>query len=203
MYLGKTYFSFKYGTYPTRELVKDAVEAGVTALALTNINTTCDAWDFVQYCREEGVRPILGAEIRNDNQLLYILIAANNRGFRWINEFLSEHLLEKKPFPERASTSAFFADLSDGFVIYPFCSKAPEELLENERIGVLPDEVGKLLKMPFASYPGKWIIRQPVTFRNKTWYNVHRLLRAIDLNTLLTKLPAEGLAGQREYFIPQ
>jgi DNA-directed DNA polymerase III PolC len=203
MYLGKTYFSFKYGTYPTRELVKDGVEAGVTALALTNINTTCDAWDFVQYCRDEGVKPILGAEIRNDDRLLYILIAANNKGFRWINEFLSEHLLEKRSFPERASTSAFFSDPSDGFVIYPLRGKAPEELLENERIGVLPDEVGKLLKMPLASCPGKWTIRQPVTFRNKTWYNVHRLLRAIDLNTLLTKLKPEDLAGEREYFIPQ
>ncbi len=57
--------------------------------------------------------------------------------------------------------------------------------------------------MPLASYPGKWIIRQPVTFRNKIYYNVHRLLRAIDLNTLITKLKPEDLAGEREYFIPQ
>jgi error-prone DNA polymerase len=203
MYLGKTYFSFKYGTYPTKELVKDGVEAGATALALTNINTTCDAWDFVQYCREEGIRPILGVEIRNDDRLLYILIAANNKGFRWINEFLSEHLLEKKPFPEPASISAFFADPSDGFAIYPLHNKTPEALLENERIGVLPEEAGKLLKMPLTACPGKWIIRQPVTFRNKTWYNVHRLLRAVDLNTLLTKLRPEDLAGEKEYFIPQ
>jgi len=100
MYLGKTYFSFKYGTYSTKQLVSEGVEAGATALALTNINSTCDAWDFVQYCREEGIKPILGVEIRNGNSLLYILLAANNNGFRWINEFLSEHLLEKKDFPE-------------------------------------------------------------------------------------------------------
>ncbi len=37
MYLNcKTYFSFKYGTFSTEDLVKTAVDKGVTALALTN-----------------------------------------------------------------------------------------------------------------------------------------------------------------------
>src|SRR5229473_5379379 len=97
MYLNcKTYFSFRYGTFATEELVKAGVEAGAMALALTNINGTSDAWDFVQFCRENGIKPILGAEIRNGNKLLYILLARNNKGFRWINEFLSEYLLAKK-----------------------------------------------------------------------------------------------------------
>lgn len=200
MYLCKTYFSFKYGTFSTGQLVKGAVDAGVSSLALTNINSTCDAWDFVQYCQEQGIKPIVGVEIRNGNQLLYTLLAANNRGFRWINEFLSEHLLEKKPFPLAAEGQALGAD---GFVIYPLGSKPPEELLENECIGVLPGEVNKLIKMPAASHPDKWIIRQPVTFQNRIYYNLHRLLRAVDLNTLLTKLKPEDLACEQEYFLPQ
>ena len=90
MYLNcKTYFSFKYGTYSTKELVQAAADNGVTALALTNINSTCDTWDFVQYCREAGIKPLCGAEIRNGDTLLYILLAANNKGLTWINEFLS------------------------------------------------------------------------------------------------------------------
>jgi DNA polymerase III alpha subunit len=221
MYLGKTYFSLKYGTYSTKELVKQAVDAGATSLVLTNINATCDAWDFVQYCREEGIKPILGAEIRNGNKLLYILLAANNRGFRWINAFLSDHLLEKREFPEKRA-DVFFEQPGDGFVIYPLGLRAPEDLLENERIGVLPEEAGKLLRLPLgggtaaagmggamaagagaAAARGKWVIRQPVTFQNKVYYNLHRLLRAVDCNTLLTKLKAEDLAGQREYFVPQ
>ena len=149
MYLGKTYFSLKYGTYSTKELVKEAVEAGATSLALTNINATCDAWDFVQYCREEGIKPILGAEIRNANTLLYILLAANNRGFRWINAFLSDHLLGKKEFPEKPAAD-FFEQPGDGFVIYPLGLRAPGELRENERIGVLPEEAGKLLRLPLG-----------------------------------------------------
>ena len=203
MYFCKTYFSFKYGTFSTKELVEAAVETGCTALALTNINSTCDAWDFVQYCQEQGIKPILGAEIRTDGRLQYILLAATNKGFRWINEFLSEHLVGKKAFPERSTEKMFFKEPSDGFVIYPLNRKAPEELLENERIGVLPEEVNKLFKLPLSVSPGKWIIRQPVTFQNKTYYNLHRLLRAVDLNTLLTKLQPEDLADPKEYFPPQ
>ncbi|MCW3109943.1 MAG: polymerase alpha subunit [Segetibacter sp.] len=101
MYINcKTYCSFRYGTFSTQELVKTAVENGVRSLALTNINSTCDLWDFVKYCREEGIKPITGVEIRNDDKLLYILIAANNTGLQWIHEFLTAHLLEKKSFPE-------------------------------------------------------------------------------------------------------
>jgi DNA polymerase-3 subunit alpha len=197
MYLCKTYFSFKYGTFSTEEVVKAGVEAGLSSMALTNINSTCDAWDFVQFCQEQGIRPVLGVEIRNGHRLLYILLAANNKGFRWINEFLSEHLTQKKPFPENAGP------MTDGFVIYPLGGKAPEQLQDNERIGVLPCEVNKLFQLPVAASPDKWVIRQPVTFQNKIYYNLHRLLRAVDLNTLLTKLKPEDLAGEREYFLPQ
>jgi hypothetical protein len=37
-------------------------------------------------------------------------------------------------------------------------------------------------------YNEKFVVRQPVTFQDKTRFNVHRLLRAVDKNTLLSKL---------------
>ena len=43
----KTYFSLRYGTFATEELVKAAVENGVHTLALTNINTTWSLWALV------------------------------------------------------------------------------------------------------------------------------------------------------------
>ena len=203
MYFTKTYFSFKYGTLSTEELVTAGAEAGATSLALTNINSTCDAWDFVLYCRQNNIKPILGVEIRNENTLLYTLLAANNNGFRRINEFLSAYLLEKKPFPAGDNLDNPFRNTTDGFIIYPLGTKPPGSLLQHERIGILPDEANKLLKQPVTTYPEKWIIRQPVTYQNKTYYNLHRLLRAIDKNTLLTRLGPEDIAGEKECFIPQ
>ncbi|NNV57275.1 DNA polymerase III subunit alpha [Limnovirga soli] len=203
MYLNcKTYFSFRYGTFATEELVKAATQIGVTAMALTNINSTCDIWDFVQFCRQQGIKPITGAEIRNDGQLLYILIAAGNKGLYWINELLSTHLQNGKPFPEQAKEQPFFTDPKDGYVIYPLGTKAPEQLFVNERIGVLPSEVNKLYSIDLKLTADKWIIRQPVSFQNKTYYNVHRLLRAIDKNVLLSKLSTADYCSADEYFMP-
>jgi DNA polymerase III alpha subunit len=101
MYLNcKTYYSFKYGTFSTEELVKTAADKGVTALALTNINSTYDAWDFVKHCRERNIKPLLGAEIRNGDSLVCILIAGNNRGLASIHRFISGHLIGEKKFPD-------------------------------------------------------------------------------------------------------
>src|SRR5690242_1053927 len=116
MYLNcKTYFSFRYSTFSTEQLVGTAVEQGVTALALTNINSTCDLWNFVKLCREAGIKPIVGVEVHNEDKLLYILLAANNNGLIWINEFLSHHLINKTPFPELSAQPSFFKDAWDGF----------------------------------------------------------------------------------------
>jgi DNA polymerase-3 subunit alpha len=202
MYLNcKTYYSFRYGTISTEELVTTAVDRGLSALALTNINSTCDVWQFVKLCQEAGIKPIAGTEIRNEDKLLYILIAANNHGLTQIQEFLSEHLIAKKPFPEHTENPFQFQNNADGFIIYPLNSKPLNELASNEMIGVLPWEVNKLISVEWKKYKHKFVVRQPVTFQNKTYFNLHRLLRAIDKNCLLSKLPVEAQASEKETFV--
>jgi DNA polymerase-3 subunit alpha len=201
MYLNcKTYFSFCYGTFSTRELVTMASTQGVTALALTNINNTCDAWDFVQYCREEHIKPVVGVEVRNGDNLLYILLAANNAGFAWINEFLSLHLLTKLDFPV-SPAKGFFAKPEDGFAIYAQGTKPVEKLLPNERIGLLPEEVNKLYNIDMKLHGDKVVIRQPVTVQDKTHHSLHRLLRAIDKNVLLSMLLKQSQCAPTETFV--
>jgi DNA polymerase-3 subunit alpha len=201
MYLNcKTYSSLRYGTFSTDQLVQTAIDKDVTALALTNINSTYDVWEFVKLCKEAGIKPIVGTEIRNEEKLLYILLASNNEGFAWINEFLSNHLINEKPFPERADKDPFFQDLWDGFVIYPIGGKQIEELFPNERIGVAPWEVYKLAGYDVRGHSEKFVVRHPVTFQNKIYFNLHRLLRAIDRNIVLSKLPKEAEANPQELF---
>ena len=199
MYLNcKSCFSFRYGTISTTELIATAVDKGISSIALTNINSTCDIWEFVKLAHEAGIKPIAGAEIRNDDTLLYILIAANNKGLAWIHSFLSEHLIEKKTFPEAA---VFFENKSDGFVIYPLPAKPFPDLASNEMIGVLPWELNKLITLDYKKYKDKLVVRQPVTFQNKKFFNLHRLLRAVSKNCLLSKLPAESQASEKETFV--
>lgn len=202
MYLNcKTYFSFKYGTFSTEGLVRTAVKQGVAALALANVNSTCDIWEFVKLCREAGIKPIPGVEVRNGDKLLYLLIAANNKGLGWINRFLSEHLISKKPFPVMSVVESFFQDVWDGFVIYPIGTKPASNLFPNEKIGVLTTDIPKLFSVDLRKYQDKFVIRHPVTIQNGNYYNLHRLLRAIDKNVLLSKLPKEAVCNANETFL--
>ena len=196
MFFCKSYFSFHYGTFATEELVKAAVEFGISTLALTNINNTCDAWDFVDFCGQQNIKPVLGAEIRNGHTFLYTLLARNNKGLSEINRHLSEHLQAKKEFPLRS----FFSEHI--IVIYPLGSFDAGELLPNEFIGVQISEVNKLFRQNFRSFPEKFLVRHPVTFQNKTYYNVHRLMRAVGENIILSKQLVQDIAGQHETFVP-
>ena len=192
MYLGtKTYYSFCYGTFSTAGLIEAAVEHGVATLALCNINCTYDHWEFVKLCREKNIKPVLGVEFRNGDEFLFILLAKNNRGLAWINEFLSEHLLEKKDFPLSPNAPA------DVFVIYDSC-KDVNELMNNERIGIRASEIAKLFKVDnFDPY----VILQPVTIQDKEHFYLHCLLRAIDKNVLLSALQKESCCGRDETFV--
>jgi hypothetical protein len=191
MYLNcKTYFSYRYGTLGTEELVTLAAENGANALALTNINNTSDVWDFVDFCGQQGIKPIAGVEVRNtmddsapgSEKLLYLLLARDNYGLMEMNRWLTQHLQAKQPFPAQPAFSEHV------WIIFPFGHKPPDQLALNELLGVAPAEINKLYGFPVAKYAHKMVIRHPVTFKNKTYYNLHRLLRAIDQNTLLSKL---------------
>ena len=99
---------------PIDDLVKRAAALGYATLPLTDINTTMGAADFVAECRKQGVRPVMGTEMRNGNELQYMLLARNNKGFAEINRFITQHNLSKLPYPSMAP------DFEDVTVIYPF-----------------------------------------------------------------------------------
>jgi DNA-directed DNA polymerase III PolC len=164
-------------------------------MAITNINNTCDLWDFVDFCTKASIKPIAGAEIRNDSVFQYILLAKNNEGIYEINKFISIHLQENKVFPARPS------DLANTFIIYSLGRLQPDDLEEHEFIGVQTTEINKLFSIPVNAYPGKFVIRHPVTFKDPEMYKTHRLLRAIDRNIVLSKQLRSDLADKSEMFI--
>lgn len=173
----------------------EASTQGVNCLALTNINNTCDVWDFVWHCNEHQIKPIAGTEIRNGDQFLYILLAKNNEGLTAINRFLSDNIQNNRPFPEKPTFS------ENIFVIYAFGLKAPDQLQSNEFIGVEYNEVNKLFGQNIHRWPGKFVVRHPVTFRNEDMYIAHRLLRAIDKNIVISKQQPNEVAGKHESFV--
>jgi DNA-directed DNA polymerase III PolC len=151
---------------------------------------------FVKECRKKGIKPIAGIEIRNGNKFLYTLIARNNEGFKEINDFVSSHNLNKTEYPE--TTSGF----KNVFVVYSSGRHNVAELKDNEYIGIKPYEVLKLVTSGCRSNMSRLVISRPVTFADDADYELHRNLRAVDNNILLSMLTSEMVAHKSEVMIP-
>ncbi len=194
-----TYYSLRYGTFSEVALLELARENEVTRLALTDVNNTSACLNFVRKAEGSGIQPILGVDFRNGVDCCFVGLARNNEGYRELNDFLSEHLHEAKKFPKRAPL------FQNAYIIYPFekvLLNDQHQFLEHEFIGI---SVTDLRRLPFSrliEYSDKLVVLQPVTFRNKRDFNAHRLLRAIDNNMLLSKLPREEEATLDDRMFP-
>lgn len=197
MYLNcHSFHSLRYGTIPLTDLVSQAVTAGVNAMALTDINTVTGIYDFVKACKEVNIKPIVGIEFRNGNDLLFVGLAKNRNGIAEMNRLITDANLQDLPLSQIAPS------FSDVFVIYPL-ENAPEVLKRNEFIGIRPEQLTKLFNPAFKNRSHEMVIFQPVTFRTKKEFNLHRILRAIEENTLLSKQIEKDHCLKTEVMIPQ
>ncbi len=226
-----TYYSLRYGTLSAERLVELAAAAGVRHLVLTDINTTTGIPQFVRECRSRNIIPAAGIEFRDGNKLLYIGIARNNEGFRELNEFLTDHNITGTPLPGRPppfpnafiiypsgegvnGVAANDSRVSGGKGIInggritgnreagndSRVSGIPAGLRDNEYIGIRPSAAGRLLTMS-SSERARSVILHPVTMESPADYPVHRSLRAIDNNMLLSRLSPGMCAAPDEYMV--
>lgn len=188
-----SYYSLRYGTIEPSVLVEKAKSIGYNKIVLTDINNTTATLDFVGACQEKNIEAVGGIEFRNGNQFLYIGIANNNESFRRLNTFLTHHNLSKTPLPTRAPEIAgvkFIYDIS-------FLSEL-NLLRDDEYVGVRHDERFKLMKTNPNLF-AKLVAISPVTFENEKGFELHKHLRAIDNNIVLSMLKKEHLATPDEF----
>ena len=206
MYLNcHSYYSLRYGTLSIEKLVEGAKAMNIQSLALTDINNSTGIMDFVRICRENAIRPIAGIEFRSKGQLLYIGLAKNNEGFRELNEFLTYHNIHKKPLPVCPPES------DNVYVIHPINSSTHQPINSSthqlinssthQLLGIRPSEVRKFAGDGNRKLLDKAIILAPVTFSGEKEFELHRNLRAIDNNVLLSRLDSEQAAAPDEQML--
>lgn len=196
MYLNcHSFHSLRYGTIPLVELIEQAVACGVKSMALTDINTVTGIYDFIKGCDAVGIKPLVGIEFHSENVMRYIGLAKNAKGLAEMNRFLTAYNFSKETLPKLAPEFASF------FIIYTI-ENAPESLRENEFIGIRPEEVPKLFSLELKNKMGKMVVLQPVTFRTKKEFNLHKILRAIDSNVILSKLTEADYCKTSEVLKP-
>ncbi len=178
-----TYYSFCYGTLAVEEFLAEVLQKGYSQFVLSDINNTSACLDSIRLATEKGIKPIVGIDFRNHAQQQYIGIAQNNEGFKELNQHLSLHLHSGLDF------EAIAPEFNHVYIVYPLNNYKGWKLKENEFVGISIKELANLSFLPLAQRTSKMVALQTVTFAGKKQFNAHRLLRAIDTNNLLSKLP--------------
>lgn len=195
MYLNcHSFHSLRYGTIPLADLIQQAATCNLKAIALTDINTVTGIYDFIKGCKEFNIKPVVGIEFRCNNQLRYIGLAKNANGLAEMNRFLTKHNFENSPLPLVAP------EFNDVCIIYPF-ENGPKVLKEHEYLGICPEQLPKLFLPEWRARLDKMVVLQSVTFRTKREFNLHKILRAIDTNVILSKLTENDYCKTSEVMI--
>jgi DNA-directed DNA polymerase III PolC len=192
MFFSHSYYSLRYGVMSPEQLVQRAKALGHDVLLLADINNSSAFPEFVKVCGEEGVTPVCGIDFRRGGRALWTGVARNNDGMQELNEFLSEHNIHGIALPERAPA------FPNAYVVYPFGTIEPGELHENEYIGITPGDIRRNAFSMSRKVHERSLLRATATVSSLQEFEVHRNLRAVDLNTLITKLTPADMASPDE-----
>ena len=200
MYLNcHSYYSFKYGTFSPEALLSLAKDQSLSSIALTDINNTSGCIDFSRLAEQYGVQPVIGIDFREGIDCRFIGLAKNMEGFAELNSYLTDIINKRKQLTYQAP------DFYSVFIIYPFSKLShlgDSKLLlkNNEFIGIHASELKRFQFSKWSKYKHKLVVLHSITYGGKRGFNMHRLLRAMDQNVLLSKLPVEEQATDLEAF---
>ncbi len=188
------------GVSSLEELCTVTQQQGASALALTDTNGLYGAIRFIEQATQHGLRPILGAELTTDHHRA-VLLAKTPDGYANLCRLLSE----------RHCTPSFNFLLSvsryrDGLIIFTDDEAAltawAEESHQNLYVELTPGPA-----MHEALRFSRRIALPPlatnrVHFAHANDSATHRLLRAIALNTTLSRLPKEACCAPTQWLMP-
>jgi error-prone DNA polymerase len=203
----RSHYSLMWGTDSPAAICRSARQMGYDRIALTDTDNLCGLWKFLHACHEEGLTPIVGAEITDPSQNhRAVCLVKDPAGYANLCRLITRRHRD----PAFALSSAL-PPLAGGLLV--LASRA-DLLAAWHRAGVhtaaaLPRrppspfhplvQAARRLGIPLVATPASFFL-QPDGFA------VHRLLRAIAGNTALSRLnpgdtaPADAwLATPEEY----
>jgi error-prone DNA polymerase len=171
-----------------------------TAVALTDTNGLYGAIRFVEEARQAGLRPILGAELVTDRHRA-VLLAKTPEGYANLCRVLSARHCESSFDLIRmvARHRTGLIPLTDNEpALQAWSEESREDLYVELTPGPLMHDaltVSRRLHLPPVATNRAHFIRPDE-------FSVHRLLRAIALNTTLSRLPAEACCSSTHRLMP-
>jgi error-prone DNA polymerase len=194
-------YSFCRGANRIEELVDAALARGMTALALTDTNGMYGLVWFLQYAAERGLRPIAGAELRTDDERA-VLLACNRGGYSALCRLISRRQLD----PAFSLSKALLESREHLIVLsdrLPLLQALGRQNGTGRLYVELNDPAAEPALLDFSCRSGVPIVAtNDVYLVDPADHPMHRLLRAIALNTCLSRIPPEELAAQDRWLKP-
>ncbi|MEA2084737.1 MAG: DNA polymerase III subunit alpha [Thermodesulfobacteriota bacterium] len=199
----RSYYSLMWGVCSPEKICAVAKQRGYNRLALTDTDNLYGLWRFLKACRHKKITPIVGSELTDRaSGRRAICLVENDEGYRNLCRLITRRRSDKtfdlkSAVPEHAT----------GLVII---TQAMDLLQDWHEAGVTvaaaivcrPDEsafrlrrMAGYLNIPAAATPWSF-------FLDPDDAKIHRILRAIDLNTSLSKLTPEDTAPSGSWLAP-
>lgn len=190
-------YSLRYGIFKLEDIIAFAEQQDHRYLGLTEINSSTTLHDFLRLTKGKEIHPIWGIDFRNGAAPCFVAYATHFEGVLELNTFLSTHLEQKLPIPDKAPNWKHCT------VVYPFSKfkKNIFQLNENEYLGVPAHELPIFERTDWTNQRNKTLAYATSTFTQQKHINMHQLLRCIENNILLSKLTHEMQGNPKDLFI--
>ncbi|MBN1154993.1 DNA polymerase III subunit alpha [candidate division KSB1 bacterium] len=187
-----SYYSFCRGVNSIEELCRAARDRGMDRLALTDTNGLYGLIWFLQIARETGIVPIIGAEITVEN-LRATLLVRTMEGYRNLCRIISLRHLEK-PFSFLNTIVRYSAGLIILSDSVPLLNLMRNDIIPGDLYVELRPGARRLQLLTYAkSVKLPAVATNGVYFVDQNDHALHRVLRAIDCNTSLSRLPSDEI----------
>lgn len=188
------------GVSSLEELCLSAQQQGAPAMALTDTNGLYGAIRFIEQAKQLGLRPILGAELTTDDHRA-VLLAKTADGYANLCRLLSERHCNPS-FDFLTSVSRYRDDLivitDDEAALTIWAKESRQDLYVELTPRPLMYET-----LRFSRQTGlPPVATNRVYISHAQDFSTHRLLRAIALNTTLSRLPNEACCAPTQWLMP-
>jgi error-prone DNA polymerase len=190
-----SHFSLMRATASPRALCRRARQLGYTTLAQTDSNNLYGLWPFLAACKEEGLTPIIGAELRTEQQRLFCLVK-DRAGYRNLCRLLTErHCDPAFALPTAVHTRhEGLILLATDTTLLRHCREIGADTAA--ALAGQPDQHNSDLRRTARGMGVPAVAIQDCFFLAPEDVPAYRLLRAIDANSSLCRLPATGATAE-------
>ena len=189
-------YSLLSGVPAIKDLVARAKALGMKSLALTDSNRMSGLILFHNECRAHDIRPILGVELNEASRPgeTVVLLARNAKGYGDLCEIITRRQKDAAGF---AFAHTFAQEWPDLYLLTAFprhlktLHEGPNRLRlygELQRHSAETRERGKAVEALCEAWKLPVAASGDCRFLVKADHEVHRILRAIDLNSTLSRL---------------